>query len=156
VLAAQVTREVRADESRPCTRGQAVPGTTLLMSQHVTTVVAWHEALNSGDVERLVALSSADIEVGGPRGTARGASVLRGWFDRAHMRLVPTRMFQRADVIVVEQQAEWGQPGTDTPTGPIIVASVFIVRAGKVISVIRHADLASALQEAGLTDADMV
>jgi hypothetical protein len=32
-------------------------------------VRAWHEAVNQGDVDALVALSDDDIEVGGPRGS---------------------------------------------------------------------------------------
>ena len=43
------------------------------------TVRAWHQALNAGDVDRLVALSSEDVEVGGPRGATRGAQALREW-----------------------------------------------------------------------------
>ena len=35
-------------------------------------VRAWHEAVNRGDADALVALCDDDIEVGGPRGSARG------------------------------------------------------------------------------------
>jgi hypothetical protein len=35
-------------------------------------VRAWHEAVNRGDAEAVVALSHDDIEVGGPRGSALG------------------------------------------------------------------------------------
>lgn len=52
------------------------------------TVVAWHDALNAGDVERLVALSHEDVEMGGPRGPARGQIVLREWVARSGIRLV--------------------------------------------------------------------
>ena len=37
------------------------------MSPEVQTVNDWHEALNSADVDRLVALSHPGVEVGGPR-----------------------------------------------------------------------------------------
>jgi hypothetical protein len=35
-------------------------------------VLAWHAALNAGGIDRLLALSSEDVEVGGPRGVSRG------------------------------------------------------------------------------------
>ena len=66
------------------------------------TVAAWHEALNSGDVERLIGLSHPDIEVGGPRGSGHGAQILREWVDRANVHLEPQRVFQRADTVVVQ------------------------------------------------------
>ena len=58
-------------------------------SPEIQTVIAWHEALNSGDVERLIALSHPEVEVGGPRGSAQGAQILREWVDRANIRWYP-------------------------------------------------------------------
>lgn len=43
----------------------------------VAVVLAWHAALNDGDADRLVALSTEEIEVGGPRGVGRGSALLR-------------------------------------------------------------------------------
>lgn len=77
----------------------------------------WHEALNHGDIERLVALSTDDVEVGGPRGTSRGAAVLREWFARADIRLEPRQVFQREANVVVEQVAEWREPGSNRIVG---------------------------------------
>jgi ketosteroid isomerase-like protein len=113
----------------------------------IQTVLAWHEALNSGDVERLVDLSHPDVEVGGPRGTSRGAQILREWVDRANIRLEPRRNFQRAGTVVVEQEAEWqsAEPGGRQP-----VASVFVVRDGLVTSVVRYPGLPEALLATGL------
>ncbi len=124
------------------------------MSQHVAIVRAWHEALNAGDVERLVGLSSDDVEVGGPRGLGRGADLLREWFGRAGLRLAPRRFFHRDQTVVVEQDAEWQASGAGESTGAQVVASVFVVRDGQIASVIRHADLASALEATGMTEAD--
>jgi hypothetical protein len=119
----------------------------------VDTVLAWHTAVNTGDVERLVSLSSSDIQVAGPRGSDRGERVLRDWFARAGIRLEPLQTFGRDHVLVVEQRAAW--PG---PSGPIpqTVASVFEVADGRVTSVSRYADLDSALAAAGLTRTDGV
>jgi hypothetical protein len=116
-------------------------------SPEIQTVIAWHEALNNGDVERLVALSHPDVEVGGPRGNAHGAQILREWVDRANIRLEPGRIFSEAGTVVVEQGAEW--PSAE-PGGVQTVASVFVVGDWLVTSVVRYPDLASALRAANL------
>ena len=116
-------------------------------SPEIQTVIAWHDALNSGDVERLVALSHPDVEVGGPRGSAHGAQILREWVDRANIRLEPGRTFGEADMVVVEQGAEWQ---TADPGHSQTVASVFVVDDNLVTSVVRYPDLASALRAANL------
>jgi hypothetical protein len=46
-------------------------------ASELRVVEAWHEALNGGEVDRLVDLSHPEVEVGGPRGTGRGAQLLR-------------------------------------------------------------------------------
>lgn len=107
-------------------------------------VLAWHAALNAGDIDRLLALSSEDVEVGGPRGVSRGQQVLREWFSRAGVTLEPLRVFERADTVVVEQRATW--PGGD----PQVAASVFSVREGMVSRVVRYATLSEALEAEGL------
>lgn len=154
------------------------------MPDAVGVVRAWHMALNDGDLERLVALSTADVEVGGPRGVGRGADLLREWFARAGVRIEPHQMYRRDQTVVVAQRATWsatggggtsvGQaPGTtgarmpgpaqgvgqagDVQGGePQAVASVFVVRQGEVARVVRYPDVASALEAAGLTSADAV
>lgn len=122
----------------------------------VAVVRAWHQALNAGDLDRLAALSAEDVEVGGPRGASRGAQVLREWVGRAGIRLEPQRLFHREQTVVVEQAAEWRAAETGEVTGQQTPASVFIVRDGKVASVIRYPDLAAALAATGLGEADEV
>jgi hypothetical protein len=75
-------------------------------ASELRVVEAWHEALNGGEVDRLVDLSHPEVEVGGPRGTGRGAQLLREWVDRANIRLEPRRVFHHADTVVVEQWAQ--------------------------------------------------
>jgi ketosteroid isomerase-like protein len=140
-----------------------------MTSIELDTVATWHAAVNAGDVERLVALSTDDVEVGGPRGAGRGSALLRDWFGRAGIQLEPRRLFARAEtdaapkqdvaadgtVVVVEQSARWR--AEDGSLGePQAAASVFRVRDGRVSSVIRYSDLASALETAGLNKSDAV
>ncbi len=112
-------------------------------------VEAWHAALNDGDTDRLAALSHPDVEVGGPRGIRHGKQLLREWVDRANIRLEPQRVFHPADTVVVEGEAEWRSAGTGQVTGGQTVGSVFVVRDGRVVSVMRYDDLASALARGG-------
>jgi ketosteroid isomerase-like protein len=105
----------------------------------IQVVREWHAALNAGDIERLVSLSTADIEVGGPRGSGRGSQLLREWFERAGVRIEPLQIIEHGDALVVEQSATW--PGGE----PQRVASLFAVRDGRVARVIRYAGLEEAL-----------
>jgi ketosteroid isomerase-like protein len=109
----------------------------------IEVVRAWHAALNAADVDRLVELSTDDVEVGGPRGVGRGSDVLREWVGRAAVRLEPREIVDRGDTVVVEQLATWQA----APDEPQTVASVFIVRDDRVASVIRYPSLADALDE---------
>jgi ketosteroid isomerase-like protein len=121
-----------------------------LTAPELRVVAAWHEALNAGDADRLVELSHPEIEVGGPRGTGRGASLLREWVERAGIRLDPLRVFHEAETVVVEQEARWRSPETGEMSGSQVVASSFVVRDGRVASVSRFSDLSEALRAAGL------
>jgi ketosteroid isomerase-like protein len=59
---------------------------TQAASEEAVVVLAWHAALNDGDLERLLKLTTPDVEVGGPRGTGRGAELLRDWVGHAGIR----------------------------------------------------------------------
>ena len=112
-------------------------------------VRAWHRAVNRGDADALVALSDADIEIGGPRGSARGSAVLRDWLDRAGIQLEPQRWFASSTELVVEQVATWQSPEGGVTT-PEIIASSFIVENGLVRRTVRYDSLSEALAATGL------
>lgn len=134
-----------------------------MTGSEISVVTAWHDALNHGDVDRLLALSHLDIEVGGPRGSSRGVDVLREWVERAGIHLELRRVFRRADTVVAEQAATWRSADTGEVTDRQTVASVFVVRDGRVARVLRHPDLVDALRAVGFdelravgTEQDMV
>src|SRR5215207_10043597 len=85
----------------------AMADASAMKRDRLEIVRAWHEAVNRGDADALLALSDEDIEVGGPRGSARGSAVLRNWLGRAGIQLEPRRWFASPSELVVEQVATW-------------------------------------------------
>ena len=45
-----------------------------MSTSEIATVLAWHDALNSGDIDTLLSLSSDDIEMGRPTSWNRSPS----------------------------------------------------------------------------------
>ena len=127
-----------------------------MIAVEVGVAKAWHEALNSSDIERLVALSHPDVEVGGPQGTGRGTKLLQEWVDRANIRLTPLRVFHRDDTVVVQQEAQWRSAESGVVTGSQTVSSIFVICDDRVASVVRYADLTTALQKANLDESHEV
>jgi DNA-binding MarR family transcriptional regulator len=123
-------------------------------SRALVTVAVWHAAVNGGDPDRAAALVHPDVEMAGPRGDAVGKELLRDWATHVGIRLEPLRWFRRGDLVVVEQRAAWRDPATDAFGDPMPAATVFRVTDGLIARVARHPDLATALAEAGLTEAD--
>jgi hypothetical protein len=117
----------------------------------IATVLAWHDALNSGDLDTLVALSSDDVDIGDVHGAAQGHEALRDWARSWDTTVEPGRMYVHEGVVVVEQRMR-------TPSDPESVtkmASAFRVVDDQVTSVFRHDDLASALAATDLTKDDL-
>lgn len=113
----------------------------------IATVLAWHDALNAGDIETLMTLSSDDIDFGNKHGALQGHAALREWAATADFSAEPGRMYVRDGVVVVEQQV------TSSGTASV-AASAFRVVHDKVTSVFRHDDLESALAATELTEDD--
>jgi len=129
--------------------------TSPLKRDRFEVVRAWHEAVNRGDADALVALSDDEIEVGGPRGSARGHAILRDWLERAGIQLELRRWFASPADLVVEQAATWrGADGA--VSDPQIIASSFTVEDGRVMRTVRYGSLEEALAATSLTLADEV
>jgi hypothetical protein len=116
----------------------------------IDVVRDWHGAVNRGDADELVALSREDIEIGGPRGTATGSSILRDWVGHAGIQLEPGRWFAGPGIVVVEQIATW-RTSDGGLTEPATIASSFRVEDGKVNKMVRFESLEAALTANGLT-----
>ncbi len=122
----------------------------------VAVVEAWHEALNRRDLERVIEISAAEIEIVGPRGVARGHDVLRQWLEHTRVSLEPRRWFARGGEVVVAQHGVWRSAETGDIDGEADVASRFRVEDGRVAHYARYDTIEEALAAAGLTDADEV
>jgi hypothetical protein len=133
----------------------AMADTSTMNSDWFEVVRAWHEAVNRGDADALVALCDDDVEVGGPRGSARGSALLRDWLGRAGIRLEPRRWFGSPAGLVVEQAAVWRDPDGEV-TGPAMIASSFTVEEGLVKRTMRYDSLSEALATTGMTMTDEV
>ena len=125
------------------------------MSDPIQIVNQWHDAVNSGDTERLANLVSKDVEIGGPRGTERGLEMLVDWVERTGIRLEPTVWYQRGETVVVCQLATWPGEG-GTPGDPQPAASAFVVHGDRIMSIVRYADQIAAFGATGLAETDRV
>ena len=112
-----------------------------MTTSEIATVLARHDALNEGDLDTLIQVSSDDIEFGDTSGAGQGHEALREWASSLDVSAaVPGRMFVRDGVVVAEEQD--GK------------ASAFRVVRDHVTSVFRHDDLASALAATDLSERD--
>ncbi|HEU4361664.1 MAG TPA: nuclear transport factor 2 family protein [Mycobacterium sp.] len=118
-----------------------------MTTSEIATVLAWHEALTTADLDTLVALSSDDIEVGDAHGAGQGHQALRQWATAAGITGGLGRMYVHDGIVVVELQP-------DDPAGG--TGAVFRVVHDHVTAVFRHDDLAAALAATELTEADRV
>jgi ketosteroid isomerase-like protein len=123
-----------------------------MTTSEIATVLAWHDALNAGDLDTLVELSSDDIEIGDAHGAIQGHDALREWARSSGMTAAePGRMYVHDGVVVVEQRVRFASDPETVTT----MASAFRVVHDHVTSVFRHRDLASALAATDLTEDDL-
>lgn len=99
----------------------------------------WHRAVNARDLDEVRAVTASDVEVGGPRGTARGLDACVEWVGSSGIRLEPTRAHSvDGRHTVVAQDATWpGRPDHVPGTAPVATATLFEVRDGRVSRILR-------------------
>lgn len=117
-----------------------------MTTSEIATVLAWHDALTTADLDTLATLSGDDIEVGDAHGAGQGHQALRDWAARAGIGGELGRMFVHDGVVVVELPPE--HPGEP------VAAAAFRVVHDHVTSVFRHDSLPAALAATGLTEDD--
>ena len=122
-----------------------------MSTSEIATVLAWHDALSTADVDTLVSLSSDDIEIGDAGGAAQGHAALREWAQRSAGPVEVGEIYYRDGVVVVEEQLTSGTDPSDVRTA----ASAFRVVHDHITSAFRHDDLAAALAATELSDEDL-
>ncbi|BBY39411.1 hypothetical protein MMAN_35450 [Mycobacterium mantenii] len=122
-----------------------------MTTSEIATVLAWHDALNTADIDTLVALSSDDIEIGDAHGAAQGHQALRNWATSQRATTQLGQMYVHDGIVVAEQK-----PGGPDGPGAGTNALAFRVVRDHVTSVFRHDSLASALAATELTESDAV
>ncbi|GAB1815678.1 nuclear transport factor 2-like protein [Mycobacterium sp. MUNTM1] len=122
-----------------------------MTTSEIATVLAWHDALASADIDTLTALSSDDIEIGDAHGAAQGHEALRSWAASHRATTQLGQMYVHDGVVVVEQKL-----GSPEAPGEATNALAFRVVRDHVTSVFRHDSLASALAATELTESDAV
>jgi SnoaL-like protein len=124
-----------------------------LDSLSAETVLAWIDAVNAGDTERALELTTPDVAIVGPRGTGRGREVLRAWLGQAGATFVTRAIYTGSDTAVVDQRGIWRDPTSGAILGEADVATRFRVVAGQVAEIQRYESVAAALRDASLTHA---
>lgn len=121
-----------------------------MSTSEIATVLAWHDALSTGDIDVLESLSSGDIELGEAHGAAQGHAALREWAQQTAATIEVGAIYYRDGVVVVEERIT-----PDDGAAATVAASAFRVVDDHVTAVFRHADLAAALAATDMTDKDL-
>jgi hypothetical protein len=122
-----------------------------MSTSEIATVLAWHDALNTSDLDTLISLSSDDIEIGDAGGAAQGHAALRNWAQGSAAVIEVGEIYYRDGVVVVQERLTSNTDPSDVRTA----ASAFRVVRDHVTSVFRHDDLATALAATDMTDEDL-
>lgn len=122
-----------------------------MSTSEIATVLAWHDAVNSNDIDTLVRLSSDDIVLPTDDDDPdQGLDELREWATSEGVTLQPGRMFVHNGIVVVEERLTWASNET-----PVDEGIAFRVVDDQVVTVVRHPSLEEAFEATGLGEADL-
>ncbi len=122
-----------------------------MSTSEIATVLAWHDALSTADLDTLTSLSSDDIEIGDAHGAAQGHAALRDWAQRTDATIEVGDIYYRGGVVVVGERIT-----PNAGAGPDrSAASAFRVVDDQVTAVFRHDDLQAALTATDMTADDL-
>lgn len=116
-------------------------------SDSESTVVRWHDLVNTADVAKATRAVTDPIVVNGPKGSGPiSAEEFGNWIIRSGITLTPRSFHPISDTLwVVEQDAIW-----PADTKPTRVATMFRSRGDLVSAAVRFPTLHEALQFAYL------
>ena len=73
-----------------------------MSTSEIATVLAFHDALSTADLDTLVSLASDDIEIGDSHGASQGHAALREWAQGSDANVEVGDIYYRDGVVVVE------------------------------------------------------
>lgn len=122
----------------------------------IETADRWIEMCNDQDVERLSEITSEELEVHGPKGTATiDKTGLAEWMERANMKLETFEHYARDNKVVMGQHGKWmNEDGT--VKGEQDVYTVLVFNKEKVGALGRYDDKEQAFDVTGLGEGDRI
>lgn len=126
-----------------------------MSTSQYATVLAWQDALNSGDSDTLIALSTDSIEISSADGGSQGLLALLDWAAESNTTVTLEQAYVSGAVVVTAGEAAGSLAGGAAGERRQL-AIAFRVAADQVVSVFIHPDLQSALQATGLGSEDLV
>lgn len=104
----------------------------------VGLILAWHDAVNRQHIDEAPRLTTPDVRVGGPRGSAAGHEVLADWIRHAGIELTPTAIARGGHAHYARQLARWPGNPEARDNAPIEACTAFGVTDGRIDSVLRY------------------
>jgi ketosteroid isomerase-like protein len=131
------------------------------MSANIDLAQRWITARNARDAEKLLELSTPDVEKHLARGVARGEEGIREWVQRMSFGAAPyielDRFYERGDTVVARGRTQFRWAETGEPAGEFYDGGfVFRFAHGRVALFEPISDFDAALAGAGLVQDDLV
>lgn len=126
-----------------------------MSTSQYATVLAWQDALNSGDIDTIIELSSDGIEISSAVGGSQGLVALLDWAAETTTTIALDEAYVSGSVVVTAGQAAGSLAGVAAGDHRHM-AIAFRVENDQVVSVFIHPDLETALKATGLGSADLV
>lgn len=126
-----------------------------MSTSQYATVLAWQDALNSGDIDTIIELSSDGIEISSSVGGSQGLVALLDWAAETTTTIALDEAYVNGSVVVTAGEAAGALAG-DSSDDHRHMAIAFRVEDDQVVSVFIHPDLETALKATGLGAEDLV
>lgn len=126
-----------------------------MSTSQYATVLAWQYALNSGDTDTLITLSSDSIEISSPTGGSQGLIALLDWAAETTTLISLDEAYVSGSVVVTAGEAA-GSLAELAAGDQRHMAIAFRVEHDQVVSAFIHPDLETALKATGLGAEDLV
>ncbi len=129
-----------------------------MSTSQYATVLAWQYALNAGDTDTLVKLSSDGIEISSADGGGQGLVALLDWAAESNTTVTLEDAYVSGAIVVTTGEAAGSLAATSGGASAEgrRLAMAFRVDNDRIVSVFIHPDLNTALTATGLGSEDLV